>query len=63
MVFEVEVFTVSRGPRSMEAFKEMDLNHDKSLTKDEVSVCVFCLPSYPLHPELIKWNWLVISDP
>lgn len=38
VVFEVEVFTVSRGPRSMEAFKEMDLNQDRSLTKEEVTV-------------------------
>lgn len=38
VVFEVEVFTVSRGPRTMEAFKEMDLNQDKSLTKEEVTV-------------------------
>ncbi|XP_058510807.1 peptidyl-prolyl cis-trans isomerase FKBP7 [Solea solea] len=36
VLFEVELFTVSRGPRSMEAFKEMDLDADKILTKAEI---------------------------
>nr|XP_019955313.1 PREDICTED: peptidyl-prolyl cis-trans isomerase FKBP7-like [Paralichthys olivaceus] len=36
VVFEVEVYSVSRGPRSMEAFGEMDHDKDKSLTKAEV---------------------------
>ncbi|XP_033469839.1 peptidyl-prolyl cis-trans isomerase FKBP7 [Epinephelus lanceolatus] len=36
VVFEVEVYSVSRGPRSMEAFKDMDLDKDRSLTKAEV---------------------------
>ncbi|KAI4806149.1 hypothetical protein KUCAC02_010729 [Chaenocephalus aceratus] len=36
VVFEVEVYSVSRGPRSMEAFKMMDLDEDRSLTKEEV---------------------------
>lgn len=36
VVFEVEAYAVSRGPRSMEAFSEMDMNKDKSLTKEEV---------------------------
>ncbi|XP_041663090.1 peptidyl-prolyl cis-trans isomerase FKBP7 [Cheilinus undulatus] len=36
VIFEVEVYMVSRGPRSMEAFGEMDQDKDKSLTKDEV---------------------------
>ncbi|XP_043988021.1 peptidyl-prolyl cis-trans isomerase FKBP7-like [Gambusia affinis] len=36
VVFEVEVLSVSRGPRSMEAFGQMDLDQDKSLTKAEV---------------------------
>uniref|UniRef100_A0A8C5N5Y5 peptidylprolyl isomerase n=1 Tax=Gouania willdenowi TaxID=441366 RepID=A0A8C5N5Y5_GOUWI len=36
VVFEVEVYAVSRGPRSLEAFGEMDLDKDKSLTKDEI---------------------------
>ncbi|CAL8267247.1 unnamed protein product [Lota lota] len=36
LVFEVELYSVSRGPRSMEAFREIDLDQDKSLTKEEV---------------------------
>lgn len=38
VVFEVEVYTVSRGPRSMEAFGQMDGDKDRSLTKDEVTM-------------------------
>lgn len=38
VVFEVEVYSVSRGPRSMEAFKDMDLDKDRSLTKAEVTI-------------------------
>ncbi|KAM6984900.1 peptidyl-prolyl cis-trans isomerase FKBP7, partial [Aplochiton taeniatus] len=36
LIFEVELFSVSRGPRSMESFGEIDLNKDRTLTKDEV---------------------------
>ncbi|KAM4730863.1 peptidyl-prolyl cis-trans isomerase FKBP7 [Anableps anableps] len=36
VVFEVEVLSVSRGPRSMEAFGQIDLDKDRSLTKAEV---------------------------
>uniref|UniRef100_A0A3P9IYT8 peptidylprolyl isomerase n=1 Tax=Oryzias latipes TaxID=8090 RepID=A0A3P9IYT8_ORYLA len=36
VVFEVEVLSVSRGPRSMEAFTLIDLDQDRSLTKAEV---------------------------
>ncbi|XP_037832136.1 peptidyl-prolyl cis-trans isomerase FKBP7 [Kryptolebias marmoratus] len=36
VVFEVEVLSVSRGPRSMEAFGHIDLDRDKTLTKAEV---------------------------
>lgn len=38
VIFEVEVYAVSRGPRSMEAFKNMDANKDRSLTKEEVNI-------------------------
>lgn len=34
----MEVYSVSRGPRSMEAFGHMDLDKDKSLTKAEVTM-------------------------
>ncbi|XP_076603235.1 peptidyl-prolyl cis-trans isomerase FKBP7 [Chaetodon auriga] len=36
VVFEVEAYSVSRGPRSMEAFTKMDQDKDRRLTKDEV---------------------------
>ncbi|MCJ8732922.1 hypothetical protein PDJAM_G00216460 [Pangasius djambal] len=36
VIFEVELLHVRRGPHSMEAFKEMDLNNDQTLTKEEV---------------------------
>ncbi|KAG7240508.1 hypothetical protein INR49_026792 [Caranx melampygus] len=36
VVFEVEVYAVTMGPRSVEAFKQMDIDKDQSLTKAEV---------------------------
>ncbi|XP_063069309.1 peptidyl-prolyl cis-trans isomerase FKBP7 [Engraulis encrasicolus] len=36
VIFEVELFSVSRGPRSLEAFREMDLDQDKTLTEEEI---------------------------
>lgn len=36
VIFEVELFSVTRGPRSMEAFKEIDKDQDKSLTDQEI---------------------------
>ncbi|XP_034042787.1 peptidyl-prolyl cis-trans isomerase FKBP7 [Thalassophryne amazonica] len=36
VIFEVELFSVTRGPRSLEAFGEMDIDKDRSLTKTEV---------------------------
>ncbi|KAF7214413.1 peptidyl-prolyl cis-trans isomerase FKBP7 [Nothobranchius furzeri] len=36
VVFEVEVLSVSRGPRSMEAFGQIDQDKDRSLSKAEV---------------------------
>lgn len=38
VVFEVEAYSVSRGPRSMEAFGQIDRDKDRSLTKDEVTM-------------------------
>lgn len=32
----MEVYSVSRGPRTMEAFRNIDLDKDNSLTKAEV---------------------------
>lgn len=50
VIFEVEAFSVSRGPRSMEAFGNMDLDNDKSLTKNEVPV-IYRL----LHHLVLTW--------
>lgn len=36
VIFEVEVYAVSRGPRSVDAFKEVDQDADKVLTRTEV---------------------------
>lgn len=36
VIFQVELLHVRRGPRSIEAFKEMDHNNDLTLTKEEV---------------------------
>lgn len=37
VIFEVEAYAVTRGPRTMEAFGQMDINKDRSLTKEEVT--------------------------
>lgn len=49
VIFEVEAFSVSRGPRSMEAFGNMDLDNDKSLSKDEVPVIYRLVSSVLTH--------------
>ncbi|XP_016126158.1 peptidyl-prolyl cis-trans isomerase FKBP7-like [Sinocyclocheilus grahami] len=36
VVFEVELLYISRGPRSIEAFNEIDIDNDKALTKEEI---------------------------
>ncbi|XP_052462787.1 peptidyl-prolyl cis-trans isomerase FKBP7 [Carassius gibelio] len=36
VVFEVELLYITRGPRSIEAFKEIDADNDKALTKEEI---------------------------
>ncbi|XP_056321797.1 peptidyl-prolyl cis-trans isomerase FKBP7 [Danio aesculapii] len=36
VIFEVELLHISRGPRSIEAFKEMDADNNKELTKEEI---------------------------
>lgn len=38
VVFEVELYSISRGPRSVEAFREMDVDGDRSLSKAEVII-------------------------
>ncbi|XP_051565118.1 peptidyl-prolyl cis-trans isomerase FKBP7 [Myxocyprinus asiaticus] len=36
VIFEVELLYISRGPRSIEAFNEIDLDSDRALTKEEI---------------------------
>ncbi|XP_016355620.1 peptidyl-prolyl cis-trans isomerase FKBP7-like [Sinocyclocheilus anshuiensis] len=36
VIFEVELLYITRGPRSIEAFKEIDADNDKALTKEEI---------------------------
>ncbi|XP_060784563.1 peptidyl-prolyl cis-trans isomerase FKBP7 [Neoarius graeffei] len=36
VIFNVDLLHVRRGPRSIDAFKEMDLDNDQTLTKEEV---------------------------
>jgi len=36
LIFEVELYAVTRGPRSMESFREMDLDQDRTLSQAEV---------------------------
>ncbi|XP_068101532.1 peptidyl-prolyl cis-trans isomerase FKBP7 [Hyperolius riggenbachi] len=37
LVFEIELYGISRGPRSVEAFQLIDLDNDMQLSKDEIS--------------------------
>ncbi|XP_075687266.1 peptidyl-prolyl cis-trans isomerase FKBP7 [Rhinoderma darwinii] len=37
LIFEIELLAISKGPRSVEAFQQIDLNNDKFLSKDEIS--------------------------
>ncbi|KAK7154496.1 hypothetical protein R3I94_007731 [Phoxinus phoxinus] len=36
VIFDVELLFITRGPRSIEAFKEIDADDDKALTKEEI---------------------------
>ncbi|XP_053554484.1 peptidyl-prolyl cis-trans isomerase FKBP7 isoform X2 [Bombina bombina] len=35
LIFEIELYGISKGPRSVEAFQQIDLDNDKQLSKDE----------------------------
>ncbi|XP_043931208.1 peptidyl-prolyl cis-trans isomerase FKBP7 [Protopterus annectens] len=37
LIFEVELYAVTKGPRSVEAFYEIDVDKDKKLSRDEIS--------------------------
>ncbi|XP_028662029.1 peptidyl-prolyl cis-trans isomerase FKBP7 [Erpetoichthys calabaricus] len=36
LIFEIELYTIARGPRSMEAFHDIDLDNDRNLSRDEI---------------------------
>ncbi|KAG8429284.1 hypothetical protein GDO86_020612 [Hymenochirus boettgeri] len=37
LFFEIELYAISQGPRSVEAFQKMDLDNDKHLSKEEIN--------------------------
>uniref|UniRef100_A0A8C5R3F1 peptidylprolyl isomerase n=1 Tax=Leptobrachium leishanense TaxID=445787 RepID=A0A8C5R3F1_9ANUR len=37
LIFEIELLGIGRGPRSVEAFQQMDLDNDMQLSRDEIS--------------------------
>ncbi|XP_059822754.1 peptidyl-prolyl cis-trans isomerase FKBP7 [Hypanus sabinus] len=53
LIFEVELYTVRNGPRSVESFKAIDLNGDRLLSQQELKIYV--------HEEFTRDNR--IQDP
>lgn len=37
LIFEIELYAVNKGPRSVEAFTQIDMDSDKKLSRDEVT--------------------------
>ncbi|XP_075034751.1 peptidyl-prolyl cis-trans isomerase FKBP7 [Mixophyes fleayi] len=37
LIFEIELYGVSKGPRSIEAFQQIDLDNDRQLSREEMS--------------------------
>uniref|UniRef100_A0A8C4YL60 peptidylprolyl isomerase n=1 Tax=Gopherus evgoodei TaxID=1825980 RepID=A0A8C4YL60_9SAUR len=37
LIFEIELYAVSKGPRSVEAFTQIDMDSDRKLSRDEVT--------------------------
>ncbi|XP_015269240.1 PREDICTED: peptidyl-prolyl cis-trans isomerase FKBP7 [Gekko japonicus] len=37
LIFEIELYAVTKGPRSVEAFSQMDLDSDKKLSRNEIN--------------------------
>ncbi|XP_074974085.1 peptidyl-prolyl cis-trans isomerase FKBP7 isoform X2 [Caretta caretta] len=37
LIFEIELYAVNKGPRSVEAFTQIDMDSDKKLSRDEIS--------------------------
>lgn len=36
LIFEIELYAVTKGPRSIETFKQIDTDNDRQLSKTEV---------------------------
>ena len=36
LIFEIELYAVTKGPRSVETFKQIDTDNDRQLSKTEV---------------------------
>ena len=36
VIFEIELYAVTKGPRSVETFKQIDTDNDRQLSKTEV---------------------------
>ncbi|XP_006866751.1 PREDICTED: peptidyl-prolyl cis-trans isomerase FKBP7 [Chrysochloris asiatica] len=37
LIFEIELYAVTKGPRSIETFKQIDVDSDRHLSKDEIN--------------------------
>ncbi|XP_036603227.1 peptidyl-prolyl cis-trans isomerase FKBP7 [Trichosurus vulpecula] len=37
LIFEIELYAVTKGPRSIETFKQIDVDNDKKLSKTEIN--------------------------
>ncbi|XDC51615.1 hypothetical protein R6Z07M_002797 [Ovis aries] len=37
LIFEIELYAVTKGPRSVETFKQIDVDNDRQLSKTEIS--------------------------
>lgn len=41
LIFDIELMDIKNGPRSHDSFKEMDVNDDWKLSKEEVSMILY----------------------
>ena len=64
VIFEVELYSVSRGPRTLEAFKEMDQDQDDSLTEVEVIMIftdiIITTKTRQTFPQLLEQSHYII---
>ncbi|XP_011509651.1 peptidyl-prolyl cis-trans isomerase FKBP7 isoform X2 [Homo sapiens] len=38
LIFEIELYAVTKGPRSIETFKQIDMDNDRQLSKAEINL-------------------------